>query len=56
MVILSDMQIFFADLNDHGQLCGTNHSRSEVLLLPESSALLGATGTAASCCGRGRGG
>jgi len=34
----------------------TNRSGPEVLLLPESSALLGATGTAASCCGRGRGG
>jgi len=48
--------IFFADPNDHGELCGTNRSGPEVLLLPESSTLLGATGTAASCCGRGRGG
>jgi len=37
-------------------LRGINRSRSEVLLLPESSSLLGATGTAASRCGCGRGG
>jgi len=47
---------FFTDPNDHGELRGTNRSGPEVLLLPESSALLGATGTAACRCGRGRGG
>jgi len=46
----------FADPNNHGELRGINRSEPEVLLLPESSTLLGATGTATSCRGRGRSG
>lgn len=45
-----------ADPNDHGELRGVDRSRpAEVLLLPESRALLGATGAASGRRGRGRG-
>jgi len=45
------------DPNDHGKLCGISYARpTEVLLLPENRALLGATGTAAGRSSRRRGG
>lgn len=47
---------FFVETINHGQLRGTHRPGPEVLFLPESRPLLGATSTAAGRRGRRRGG